>query len=103
MFRFLFVGLAFFALGALLFGAPGAAAVVGAFLLFKILFLVVVIGFLAGMWRRKGGPGTWDGPWYHTPHRSEERPATSRKEQFEEWHRLAHAKDEVDSWVDGIE
>lgn len=106
-FRFAFLAFAFFALGALLFGGAGGAAAAaggfafaGAFFAFKLLFLVLFIGFIASVWRRGPRSGS---PWHHGRPGDDTTQRPSRREQFEEWHRLAHAREEVDSWVDGIE
>ena len=115
MFRFLFAAFALFWMASLFFGADGAAAGVGLLLLapiffaFKLLFFFALAGF---MFRAFGGRGrgsrrSWDSwnmpqgprraPWSRQADRQSDQ--RSSKEQFEEWHDLAHARREVDSWT----
>ena len=119
MFRFAILVLAGIGLGAILFGgAPSAAAGIGflalipLFFLFKILLIATIFGMFAR--RRFGGmksedwdhPWHWRGPqWQGGPRRrpkrkSDTKDTTSDTDRFEEWHRMAHAKEEVASWVD---
>ena len=106
MFRFAFGILAVIGLGALLFGGiTGLAIGAGWLLLAPLLFLfkIMFIFMLFGMFRRAGGPRrrTSSGPWGWRP--SSSRPVDqgpSRREQFEEWHSMEHAREEVDSWVE---
>jgi hypothetical protein len=119
MFRFAILVLAGIGLGAILFGgAPSAAAGIGflalipLFFLFKILLIATFFGFFAR--RRFGGYKSedWDHPWQPRrpqwpggPRRRPKRkPDTadgpSETDRFEEWHRMAHAKEEVASWAD---
>lgn len=105
MFRFVVVALAVVGLFSLVSGALGtAAAGVGALvllpiLLFKLFFILMIFGFLGQrMWGRDGGPWRWRSPRWTRP----EPPGPSREERFEEWHRIAHAREEVDGWVDGM-
>lgn len=61
-------------------------------LLFKVLLLVGLIGFASRMACGGGRPRGW--------RRSE--PASDRpadEDRFDEWHRMAHAREEVDSWA----
>ena len=107
MFRFVFVILAIFGLVSLLSGAVGtvAAGIGGLALLsllaFKLFFFLAIFGFIGRrMWGwnhgpRRPRPGPWGRP-------REEAPQPSAEEKFEDWHRLAHAREEVDSWVDGL-
>ena len=98
MFRFLIVVLALVGLVSVLGGALGtAAAGVGALflvpvLLFKLFFILMIVGFIGRRaWGHDGGP------------RRPARDASPRNEdRFEDWHRMAHAREEVDSWVDGL-
>lgn len=100
-----------------LFGAVGAAAggaaAAGAFLLvplffaFKLLFVLMLFGFFAkaaGMGPRRGPWGRRN--WGYRPGDSTSSPSAEprrdRDEDFEEWHRLAHARDEVDGWVEDL-
>lgn len=113
MFRFAFVILAGIGLGALLFGgAPSAAAGVGflalipIFLFFKLLFIAMLFGMFAR--HRFGNQRKSEDfrPAWARGSESGRRSPSSRKDEvpseidrFEEWHRIAHAKEEVDSWV----
>jgi hypothetical protein len=112
MFRFAILVLAGIGLGALLFGgASGVATGVGflalfpLFLLLKIAFIAMIFGVFAGgrryrgqwsvtdyrpPWRRSRGPGR----------ESSEEKGTSATDRFEEWHRMAHAREEVAGWAD---
>ena len=119
MFRFAILVLAGIGLGAILFGgAPSASAGIGflalipLFFLFKILLIATFFGMFAR--RRIGGmksedsehPWDWRGPrWQSGPRRRPREKSNSNDEpsgtdRFEEWHRMAHAKEEVASWAD---
>ncbi|MFQ5966210.1 MAG: hypothetical protein ACE5MI_01215 [Acidimicrobiia bacterium] len=109
LFRFAFLAVGLIALGALLFGGAegvGAGLLLLAPLLIlgKILIILLFIGAVGGFFFR-----SYDGrprqPWNrHRPaRRSQVPPTKSRQEQFEDWHRLAHARDEVDSWVGDLD
>ncbi len=115
MFRFAFLVLAGIGLGAILFsGAESAAVGIGflalipLFFLFKILLIATFFGVFARRrfsdhMKEEGWEHPWarrEGPWRHPQRRrkSEDRPTET--DRFEEWHRMAHAKEEVDGWVD---
>jgi multisubunit Na+/H+ antiporter MnhG subunit len=105
MFMFVLVVLVAFGLGSLLFGSIGLAAVGAGFLffplliLFKVVFFVMIVGFVARAFGR-GGYGHRRPPWaWHDDDRHGPRPGANDKDRFEEWHRMAHAKEEVDSWA----
>jgi hypothetical protein len=80
-------------------------------LIFKILFFFLLFGFVA---RAFGGHRRWgkpSGPWseearQHWPKRHEgtrdDEPRSST-DRFEEWHRMAHARAEVDDHVPPVE
>ena len=114
MFRFFIPILAGIGLGALLFGGAGSAgfwllAFVPLMILFKIALFGLIFGaFARGGYRSRqagyGPPWGWDRPSRRRKDRSgkgdgstEERPGP--EDRFEEWHRMAHAKDEVESWA----
>ena len=92
-----------------LFSDGVSAAGAGLLLLFpilllaKILFFFVLLGFIGRGFARRGGRRS--GPPWEWKERSDrvrpERP--SRKDQFEDWHRMAHAREEVDGWVEDAE
>ena len=81
-------------------GALGALVIIP-IVLFKLLLLMAFLGCagraFAGGRRRHGN---WSGSYrrWDRPERSEE-PQQSPEDRFEDWHRMAHAKDEVDSWA----
>lgn len=114
MFRFVIVILAAIGLGALIFGeSPAAAAglllLVPLFFIFKVMLFFLFFGAISSaMWRRGGGGfgrGSrhrgWHPTWQQAAHREGEdvRTTQSPEDRFEEWHRMAHARDEVDSWA----
>lgn len=90
-------------------GASAAATGAGFLLLFpllilaKILFLVVILGFIGRGFARRGPSREWSswGNWDRRRTRSGE--SKSRENDFEEWHRMAHAKEEVDSWAEDVD
>jgi hypothetical protein len=114
MFRFAFVILAGIGLGAILFGGAESAAtgigflaLIPIFFFFKLLFIAMLFGMFAR--RRFGYQRTgkdFRPPWARaggsrrrsSSSRPDKGPAES--DRFEEWHRMAHAKEEVDSWAD---
>jgi len=109
MFRFAFLILAGIGLGALLFGgSESAAAGVGFLALIPILFLlkVIFIASLFGFFARRSSY-RWTGSagrrppwmWADTGRRPTKEEAPAETDRFEEWHRMAHARDEVDSWA----
>ena len=108
MFRFAFVALALIAFGAFLAGGAelGAGLLVLAplFILGKIFVILLFIGVIGGFWRGyDGGPPR--PPWTRRRpnRRRQESTEKSRAEQFEEWHRMSHARDEVDTWVEDLD
>lgn len=74
----------------------GAGVAVAAGIAFKVFFFLLLFGMFSKAARRHGGHRRWD-----PSHGRDERP--SSEERFEDWHRLAHAKEEVDSWVPEID
>lgn len=114
MFRFAILVLAGIGLGALLFGgSPSAATGVGFLALIPIFFFfkVLFIAMLFGMFARRRFGTRWktqdfSSPWTGRPGKGQNRSATrpderpAETDRFEEWHRMAHAKEEVASWAD---
>jgi hypothetical protein len=108
MFRFALVFLAAFGLASLLFGESGAGVGLGFLVLFplfvlvKVMFIAMLFGYFGHRARRGGDPG-WGGPagWRRPEWRRdrEDTGSPSAEDRFEEWHRMAHAREEVDSWV----
>ncbi len=119
MMRFAVLVLAGIGLGALIFGPEGASSglwflmAIPFFIFLKIAFFGALFAGFARHRRGDWNPGyrwssddetTWSwGP--SRPRRSSSRrtasPTESRSDtdRFEEWHRMAHAKEEVDSWA----
>ena len=82
-------------------GSAPSAAGAGAILLAPLVLFakVAFFMFLFGMVGRGFGRRS---PWQSRPTAGRQRqtPADSvTEDDFEEWHRLSHARDEVDSWV----
>jgi hypothetical protein len=129
MFRFAVAVLAVIGLVFLLGGASAAALGVGWLLLapfvflFKVVLFFMLFGAIAQFVSHRGGRNggrRWDGPRGRTWNRSggcgsrragprvdytashdetsDSRPADEQR--FDEWHRMQHAKKEVDSWVE---
>lgn len=109
MFRFVIAMLAAFGLGALVFGgnaatAAGLVLLVPLFFIFKLMLFFLLFGVVSSALWGRGRPrarGHW-GPhheWRRSSRSSSEERRPSREEQFEAWHRMAHAREEVDSWA----
>ncbi len=110
MFRFVIAMLAAFGLGALIFGgnaatAAGLVLLAPLFFIFKVMLFFLLFGAISSaMWRGGRGPGPRRWAAHHGWHeadrsRSAERSTPSEEDRFEEWHRMAHAREEVDSWI----
>ncbi|NNC75984.1 MAG: hypothetical protein HKN93_10800 [Acidimicrobiia bacterium] len=112
MFRLVVAALAIVGLTSLFFGA-GAATAAGIgllaipLILAKVFFFMLIFGFIArgafghrsrrGPWqaqRRQGPPWTWQ----QSP-RGPRPESRSREDDFDEWHRMSHARKEVDDWA----
>ena len=103
MFRFAITVLAAIGLGSLLFGgAVGAGWLLAPLVIvFKIMFFMMIFGMVSsacGRNRRRSVRGPWG--WRPAPEPKAER-GPSQREQFEDWHNMQHARQEVDGWVDG--
>lgn len=104
MFRFGIAILAIIGLVSLLSGAA-SWAIGGLFVLLlpllfiaKIMFILLIFGMFKGFAHRRGY--AHHGPWGWRPRRQVDRSGEpSEQERFDEWHRLQHARDEVDGWV----
>jgi len=107
MFRFAFIALAFVAFGAVLAsGFEGASLLVFAplFIAAKIFFVMLFVGAIGGFFWRTQGDGPQRPPWNRRRRpRSQDGEQRSRAELFEEWHRVAHAREEVDTWVEDLD
>ena len=110
MFRLAVVVLAVIGLVSLFSGGVSGAAAGAGFLLVlpllllaKVLFIVILFGFFGRAFGRQD-PARYDPPW-----RRRDRQKTSdaakktREDAFEEWHRMAHARQEVDSWLEDVD
>ena len=116
MFRLIVAVLVAFGLGALIFGGvETAGAGLGLLLLapliffFKVVLFVVLFGLFSrvfwGRGRAKDGPGAsgrhrhhgcFDRRWSESGDAEQRQSADDR---FEDWHRMAHAREEVESWT----
>jgi len=112
MFRFVVVILAIVGLIALVSGGVGAAGV-GIGLLFipllflaKFAFFLLLFGAFGRMfWHKRHGfdGGSTPDWWGKRPsYRSRPDDTGGKEKDFEDWHRMAHAKEEVESWTDGM-
>lgn len=113
MFRFAIVVFAIVGVSMLLFGGAQAAAygtglllLAPLLILFKIMLLVLLFGALSskfwyrsGPWRPSDGWSRSRRPWFDRRNRSDNKDEPSETDRFEEWHRMAHAKEEVDDWT----
>jgi hypothetical protein len=99
---FLLVPLAVIGLIALFTGGISAATALGvgaAFIAVKVFFVLMLFGMMGRFfWSHRQPWGPAD-PWRRPRRPKEHVPSRSPEEMFEEWHRLAHAREEVDSWV----
>lgn len=107
LFRFAFMALAFVALGTVLSsGLEGASLLVlgPLFILGKILLIMLFFGAVGGFFWRSYDDRPQRPPW-NRPRRSRRQaePQKSREELFEEWHSVAHAREEVDTWVEDFD
>ena len=108
---FLFV-VALFAFAAIGVGSvlgPGLAwLVLLPILMLKVAFLMTVLGFVGRRAFHTRRMWEWDEPRWRGRSRPRSRPrqeAPVRKDEdrFEEWHRMAHAREEVDGWVSDLD
>lgn len=101
----MFVGFVVFAavLVAAVFGAGAGAGLLPLgplFLIIKIGFLLMVFGAFGRGLRGRGRRDFVRHDWQtRSPAGTERGPS---QEEFDEWHRLTHARQEVDGWVDGV-
>jgi hypothetical protein len=74
-----------------------SAIIVLPILLVKVGFVLMLVGFVGR--RMAGRRSSWDGErpgWAEHWRPRQEKPAVSHEDRFEEWHRMAHARQEVD-------
>ncbi len=105
IFRFAFFVLIVLALGSLAASLLGGVASTGLaalgavvllpILFFKGLLFLMILGFFASAFCNRGR--RWGPPRSRRTADDDRRPAA--EERFEEWHRMAHAREEVDSWT----
>ena len=117
-----FVGLGVLVGATVVGGTSGAATVVAApFIvlgfIFKIMLAVFLFGLLARMFgghrggqnhhghRGKGGPWSAEAKenWQRRHESADGTQQSGPSDRFEEWHRLAHAREEVDEHVPPVE
>jgi hypothetical protein len=109
MFRLAIAVLAVVGLVSLFNGASGAAAGAGLLFLFpllllaKVFFFIMLFGFMG---RRFGRSGSlrYEPPWSRRERaKGDAGEQQSREDTFDEWHRMAHAREEVDSWLEDVD
>jgi hypothetical protein len=72
----------------------------------KVAFVLMMFGFIGRRMAGRRPSWDWDEPrWVgrSRPGRRRSEPSAPREERFEEWHRMAHAREEVDGWVADID
>ena len=111
-------------LGAVLFGSPGtastlvAAPIIALGFVFKVMFFMLLFGLVARAFGRNAarthdsrshrhGSPPWMSqgcrPGSDEKHGTSEAGHESRSEKFEDWHRMAHAREEVDDYAPPVE
>jgi hypothetical protein len=113
MFRFVIAALAVVGLVSLFSGGVSGAATGFGFLFLlplllfaKVFFFMMLFGVIgSGVARRRGAPwGAWERPQRPGGRRSRgDEGTSSREDDFESWHRMAHAKEEVASWTENVD
>jgi hypothetical protein len=75
-------------------------------LMLKVAFLLMLFGFVGRRVWSTRRMWEWDEPQWRgrsRPRRRPEVPTTrSDEDRFAEWHRIAHAREEVDGWVSDL-
>ncbi len=90
-------------------GVGSVLGSIGALILLPILFLKVMLfmmlfGFIGRRFRGRGRSWDWaESSWRGRPRPGRQEPTKSREDRFEEWHRMAHAREEVDGWVSDLD
>jgi hypothetical protein len=112
MFRLVVAILAIVGVVSLVSGGVAAAGVgLGVLLLpllfvAKFVFFMMLFGAFGRMFwhKRQRFDGSASPDWWgkRPTYRSVPAEQTSPEEDFEDWHRMAHAKKEVESWTDGM-
>lgn len=104
MFLFALLALGLIGIGALLAGGIGSAGawmLGGLFFVGKLFLILLLFGLISGFfWRSSQGRPPWAvSSWRRPSGRAQPPQGKSRDEEFEDWHRVAHAREEVDSWA----
>lgn len=102
LFLLAIVVLAMIGVGSVL-GSVGALILLP-ILLLKLMFFMMLFGFIGRRFWGRGRSWDWnESSWRGRPRPRREEPSASRKDRFEDWHRMAHARDEVDGWVSDLD
>lgn len=90
-------------------GTSGAAAGAGFLFLFpllllaKVFFFVMLFGFMGRRFGRSDAR-RYEPPWSRRERgKNDNSEKRSGEDAFEEWHRMAHAREEVDSWLEDVD
>jgi hypothetical protein len=73
-------------------------------LMLKVAFLLMLFGVAGRAWHSRR-MWEWDEPRWRgrsRPRTPRETPSRRDEDRFEEWHRMAHAREEVDGWVSDL-
>lgn len=103
-----------FVVAVLVFAAIGVGSVLGPglgallllpFLFFKVALFMMFFGFIGRRMYAGRRMWEWDEPRWQgrSRPRRESRESRSDEDRFEEWHRMAHAREEVDGWVSDLD
>ena len=87
------------------FGSGFAALFLLPILMLKVAFLMMVFGFVGRRAWHIRRAWEWDEPRWRgrsRPRARREEPSRKDEDRFEEWHRMAHAREEVDGWVSDL-
>lgn len=98
-------------------GAAGgllALPILAVGLVFKVMFFMLLIGFFMRVFggrNHRHMSGTGAPPWMRQEFQKawsekgsrDEEPHASKSDRFEEWHRMAHAREEVDDYAPPVE
>ncbi|MBT8200008.1 MAG: hypothetical protein KJO36_05770 [Acidimicrobiia bacterium] len=123
MFRIVVAALAVVGLVSLFTGGSalgiGALVLAPFFFIAKVVFFMMMFGFFARALGHRGhigraygreagyGPRSWKYQWMSEGRRptryGSDEDSSSAKDEFEAWHRMSHAREEVDSWVEDLE
>ena len=68
-------------------------------LLLKVGFVLMLFGFIGRRISGERPSRDWGNPGWVGRSRPRPEASASREDRFEDWHRMAHAREEVDGWV----